>query len=197
MSSDVENGSTPRRSSSRATRTAKQSESSPEFIRTDSSVSGASVFWCCSAIRSISEITVDFIDIEPTYMIFLHYVYSSSHCEQDDLAIMVNARFTDRPAEVRSHPIAPADLDAVVQLLKKGFGFRRSRAFWQRVVDRLEGHVPPNGLPKYGYVLESGGRPVGAVLLIFSAPGTGGDPEAIRCNVSSWYVEPAFRGYAS
>jgi hypothetical protein len=130
-------------------------------------------------------------------MIFLKYVYSSSHCEQADLAIMVNARFPDRPAEVRSHPIAPADLDAVVQLLKKGFGFRRSRAFWQRVVDRLEGHVPPNGLPKYGYVLESGGRPVGAVLLIFSAPGTGGDPEAIRCNVSSWYVEPAFRGYAS
>jgi hypothetical protein len=167
------------------------------FIRTDSSVSGASLFWCCSAIRSISEITVNFIDIEPTYMIFLKYVYASSHREQADLAIIVNARFPDRPAEVRSRAIAPADLDAVARLLKEGFGLRRSLAFWQRVVDRLESHPSPNGLPKYGYVLESGGRLVGAILLIFSTPGTGGDPGAIRCNISSWYVEPAFRGYAS
>ena len=30
-----------------------------------------------------------------------------------------------------------------------------------------------------------------------TTPGTSGDPDAIRCNISSWYVEPAFRGYAS
>jgi hypothetical protein len=110
---------------------------------------------------------------------------------------MINATFSDRPAEVRSRPIAPADLEAVVRLLSEGFGHRRSRAFWQGVIERLESHVPPNGLPKYGYLLESGGRPVGAILLIFTKPGTGGDPDAIRCNISSWYVQPAFRGYAS
>jgi hypothetical protein len=130
-------------------------------------------------------------------MIFLKYLYATSRCEQANLAIMVNATFPDRPAEVRSRPIAAADLDAVARLLAQGFGFRRSRAFWQRVLDQLASRQPFEGLPKYGYVLESGGRPVGAILLIFSTPGTGGDPNAIRGNISSWYVEPAFRGYAS
>src|SRR5580704_10497873 len=197
MSSDVENGSTPSRSSSRATRTAKHSESRPVFIRIESSDSGASRFWCCCAICSISEITVNLIDIEPTYMIFLKYLYPPSRCEQADLAIMVNATFPDRPAAVRSRPIAAADLDGVARLLNQGFGFRRSRAFWRRVLDHLEGRPPLDGLPKYGYMLESGGRPVGAILLIFSTPGTGEDPDAIRGNISSWYVELAFRGYAS
>ncbi len=130
-------------------------------------------------------------------MIFLKYLYAPSRCEQAGLAIMVNARFPDRPAEVRSRPIAAADLEGVARLLNQGFGFRRSRAFWQRVLDHLESRQPLDGLPKYGYMLESGGRPVGAILLIFSTPGTAGDPDAIRGNISSWYVEPAFRGYAS
>jgi hypothetical protein len=52
-------------------------------------------------------------------------------------------------------------------------------------------------LPNYGYVLECGGRPVGVILLIGAMPRTGAEPEAMRCNVSSWYVEPAFRSYAS
>jgi hypothetical protein len=114
-----------------------------------------------------------------------------------DLAVMVNTRFPDRPAGVRSRPIAPADLSAVARLLKKGFGIRRSHAFWQRVFDGLGRHTPPDGLPKYGYMLENSGQPVGAILLIFSTPGTEGDPAAVRCNISSWYVEPEFRGYAS
>jgi hypothetical protein len=130
-------------------------------------------------------------------MIFLKYVYAPSLREQADLAIMVNARFPDRPAGVRSRPIVPDDLDAVARLLHKGFSPRRSYAFWQHVLDTLKQREPPGGMPKFGYVLESGGRPVGAILLIFSTPGTSGDPSAIRCNISSWYVEPAFRGYAS
>jgi hypothetical protein len=69
--------------------------------------------------------------------------------------------------------------------------------FWERVLDGLEQNPVPAGLPQYGYLLETGGRPVGVLLLIFSTPHTGRDPGAIRCNLSSWYVEPAFRGYAS
>jgi hypothetical protein len=130
-------------------------------------------------------------------MIFLKYVYAPARQEQADLAIMVNATFPDRPAEVRSRPIAPADFDAVARLLSEGFGLRRSRAFWLRVLDVLAKRAPPSGLPKFGYVLEDGGRPVGAILVIFSAPGTAGDRDAIRGNISSWYVESAFRGYAS
>ena len=38
--------------------------------------------------------------------------------------------------------------------------------------------------------------PVGVLLLIFSDVATSATPN-IRCNVSSWYVEPAFRSFAS
>jgi hypothetical protein len=109
---------------------------------------------------------------------------------------MVNQRFPDRPGAMRSRPIAPSDRDGVVRLLNKGFGFRRSRRFWQGLLDRLDRRAVPDGLPRYGYLLESTGRPVGAVLLIFSTPRTGVDADALRCNISSWYVEPSFRGYA-
>ena len=50
-------------------------------------------------------------------------------------------------------------------------------------------------MPKYGYLLESGGTPVGAILMICSAMRSG-DTLAPRCNLSSWYVESAFRTYA-
>ena len=39
------------------------------------------------------------------------------------------------------------------------------------------------------------GTPVGVLLLIYAAWDDGGGT-CIRCNVSSWYVEPAFRNYA-
>ena len=103
----------------------------------------------------------------------------------------------DRPTEIRSRPIAPSDYDAIAGLLNKGFALRRTRAFWRQVLDRLGRRAVPDGLPKCGYVLESAGRPVGVVLLVFATPRTGTDPNAIRCNISSWYVEPAFRSYAS
>jgi hypothetical protein len=139
--------------------------------------------------------TVNLIDIEPTYTIFAKYLYAPAPRGQADLTIMVNNLVG--PTEIRSRPIAPSDHDAVAALLNKGFAFRRSRAFWQQLLDRLDRRAVPDGLPKCGYLLESAGRPVGAVLLIFATPRTGDDPNAIRCNISSWYVEPAFRSYAS
>jgi hypothetical protein len=110
---------------------------------------------------------------------------------------MVNPRIQDRAAVIRSRTIEPSDCDGIAQLLRKGFGPRRNFEFWRQVLDGLGSLSTPVGLPKYGYLLESGGRPVGAILLIFSVPRTGRDPDAIRCNVSSWYVKPEFRGYAS
>jgi hypothetical protein len=110
---------------------------------------------------------------------------------------MVNARATDRPSEVRARRIAPADRDAVAALLHKGFGLRRTGAFWQRAVDALASRKVPDGMPQLGYLLESDGRVVGAILVIVSKPHTGADPDAIRCSLSSWYVEPHFRIYAA
>jgi hypothetical protein len=95
---------------------------------------------------------------------------------------------------LRCRQIGEADVDAVALLLKRGFPNRR-QAFWRRALAQLTRREPPPGLPKYGYLLESGGVPVGAVLLICSTVGAR-EQAAPRCNVSSWYVEPNFRAYA-
>jgi hypothetical protein len=96
--------------------------------------------------------------------------------------------------KVRSRQINDADIDGVVELLTRGFR-PRTRGYWQRALEKLALHQTPAEMPKFGYLLESGGDLVGVILLIFSSiPGA---TSRIRCNVSSWYVEPAFRGHAS
>ena len=96
---------------------------------------------------------------------------------------------------VRCRQIGESDIDGVASLLTGGFS-KRNRAFWLRALGQLRNRRSPAGFPKYGYLLESNGVPVGAILLIFSALGAAG-ASRVRCNVSSWYVEPEFRGYAS
>jgi hypothetical protein len=53
----------------------------------------------------------------------------------------------------------------------------------------------PQGFPRYGYVIESDGKFVGIMILIFSTVWEGGT-EKVRCNGSGIYVDPAFRFYA-
>ena len=53
----------------------------------------------------------------------------------------------------------------------------------------------PQGYPRFGYMLDHEGVPVGVLLLIYSLRDADGET-AIHCNLSSWYVEPAFRNYA-
>jgi len=96
---------------------------------------------------------------------------------------------------IRCRQIGKADIPAIATLLKRGFP-NRSRQFWVHALRRLAGHEPPPGLPKYGYLLETGGDPVGTILLICSTM-RDGDRIATRCNLSSWYVDPAFRAYAT
>lgn len=50
----------------------------------------------------------------------------------------------------------------------------------------------PDGLPRYGYVMTDHGKLVGIILLIVSVA-DGGD---VRGNVSSWYVDPAYRSFS-
>jgi hypothetical protein len=96
---------------------------------------------------------------------------------------------------IRCRQIAEADVSAVAMLLTRGFP-NRSREFWQHALDELSRRQHPADLPKYGYLLETGGVPVGAILLICSTMHDGGTA-APRCNLSSWYVELAYRAYAS
>jgi hypothetical protein len=102
---------------------------------------------------------------------------------------------SSRLLRLRSRQITERDVDAIVDLLARGFTLR-SRGYWQRALATLGQHPTPAGMPKYGYLLEAEGVAVGVILLIFSSIPTQGAP-TIRCNLSSWYVEPAYRGHAS
>jgi hypothetical protein len=97
-------------------------------------------------------------------------------------------------APIRSRQICEADVPSVIDLLAHGFT-ARPRQFWVQLFARLSERAVPADLPKYGYLMESDGAVVGAILLISSRPRS--DATAIRCNVSSWFVAPEFRSFAS
>jgi hypothetical protein len=116
------------------------------------------------------------------------------------MPIMVNTGLISAPPKIRCRRIQDADAENVVTLFTRGFGARRTRLFWERVVARLATRAAPADAPGYGYLLESDGAAVGAILQIFSTVRAGGsdahEKATTRCNVSSWYVDPAFRSYA-
>ena len=99
------------------------------------------------------------------------------------------------PGELRCRQIDTPDIEAVASFLARGFP-AHDRGFWLDAFARLTKHEPPPGFPKYGYVLESDRVVVGAILLICSTLPPNSDVTT-RCNLSSWYVEPGFRPYAS
>ncbi|MEA2917675.1 MAG: hypothetical protein QOJ15_9756, partial [Bradyrhizobium sp.] len=85
-------------------------------------------------------------------------------------------------------------MDAVAELLTRGFA-GRSRDYWMRGLRRQAAREVPNGYPRFGFMLHHDGVPVGVLLLLYSSRITAAEP-TIQCNLSSWYVEPAFRNYA-
>ena len=100
-------------------------------------------------------------------------------------------------SQIRCREIAQSDIDGIVNLLTSGFRVHsRNREFWACAIKRLSEHPTPPGFAKYGYLLESDCAPVGVILLIYSSVPVNGETR-IRCNVSSWYVEPAFRSHAA
>jgi hypothetical protein len=109
-------------------------------------------------------------------------------------------------SRIRARQIRDTDIPAIAELLARGFrpsvtdwlarGVRvRPRRFWLAFLARLGERAAPAELPQYGYMLECDGAVVGVLLLIFFTV-RDGNASTIRCNVSSWYVEPSFRGYA-
>jgi hypothetical protein len=96
---------------------------------------------------------------------------------------------------IRCRQATAADATAIAALLARGFPVR-SLSYWTRALAQLGNRTTPPDCPKYGYVLEAGERLIGVVLLIFSEVRNGA-ATIIRCNVSSWYVETEYRGFAS
>jgi hypothetical protein len=96
---------------------------------------------------------------------------------------------------IRCRQITEIDVPGITALLACGFP-SRDLQFWQDALAQLGARRPPADLPQYGYLLESGDRLVGAILLICAQVQTG-EASLRRCNLSSWYVEPEFRSYGS
>jgi hypothetical protein len=93
---------------------------------------------------------------------------------------------------VRCRQIAPEELELVARLLEGGFSDRQPR-YWQGALVTLSKHNHPKLFPKFGYVLENNGDLVGVLLTIFTEMPGG----SLRCNLSSWYVDPRFRPFGS
>lgn len=96
--------------------------------------------------------------------------------------------------KVRCREITESDVDAVADLLTRGFA-GRSRNYWIQGLRRQAFRPVPEGYPRFGYMLDNDGSPAGVLLLIYTARREG-DEAAIQCNLSSWYVDPAYRNYA-
>jgi len=98
-------------------------------------------------------------------------------------------------ARLRVREIRDADLPAIAALLSRGFAFR-SIDYWLRGLKRHADRPRPPGYPTFGYCLDHEGAPVGVILLLFSQVRAGSE-RIVRCNVSSWYVEPSFRAFSA
>ncbi len=105
---------------------------------------------------------------------------------------MVNALSPVRPTALRCREIGEADLGAIVDLLMRGFPGRRA-SYWTQGFARMAALDVPAGCPRFGLIMESARVPVGVILTLYHLPGDA----PVRCNLSSWYVAPAFRPYAS
>jgi hypothetical protein len=99
-----------------------------------------------------------------------------------------------KSSDVRFRPIAPSDLGDVVSCLTRGFP-ERAPSYWTNALQRLTKRDTVDDYPRYGYLMEASGKVVGVILLIFSRRLTAGQSD-IRCNLSSWCVDPEYRGYA-
>jgi hypothetical protein len=105
---------------------------------------------------------------------------------------MLSAAATSAPAtRVRCRQIAEADLDGLVDMLTRGFPLSRYEN-WVKGFASLRTLPPVEGVPRFGYVLESEAGIVGVILMIASRRG-----DKIFSNLSSWYVEPEWRTHST
>jgi hypothetical protein len=100
-------------------------------------------------------------------------------------------------AKIYCREIEDSDLNAVIDLLLRGFPARK-RQYWVDGFARLAKHPTPSDSPKYGHVLVLGptNQIVGVVLVISTSIPVDTN-WVVRANISSWFVENAFRGHSS
>jgi hypothetical protein len=99
-----------------------------------------------------------------------------------------------KAADVRCRLITKSDFEKVVACLMRGFP-ERPRSYWFDALERMTKREAVEDYPRYGYLLESPGEVVGVLLMIFSKRVNDGGID-IRCNLSSWCVDPQYRSFA-
>jgi hypothetical protein len=109
---------------------------------------------------------------------------------------MVNAVSSVRPATLACRQIDEADLSAIADLLARGFPGRHI-SYWMQGFTRMAGLTVSPNYPRFGYMMENDGKPVGVILLLYRQMSDESGAAYVRCNLSSWYVEPSMRSYAS
>ena len=92
------------------------------------------------------------------------------------------------PTKVRCRLIEESDIEALVHLLARQFQGRPA-AYWSRAFERLAARPVIGEYPRFGYMLEYAGAPVGVLLMVFSQVKAGAD-SYVRCSLSSWCVDP-------
>lgn len=91
---------------------------------------------------------------------------------------------------VKCRQIEEIDLDMLVDLCVEGFP-ETKRDFWATGMKRLKELPPVEGMPRFGYALETQNGLAGALLMLSSRRG-----RDIISNVSAWYVQEAFRAHS-
>ncbi len=96
---------------------------------------------------------------------------------------------------VRLRQITENDQEGVLKLLREGFP-RRSASYWDSAWAKLVNLKKPEGLSQLGYVIDVGGELEG-VILVIAAQSLAGLGSKKRANLSSWYVRPKYRSFAT
>ena len=71
----------------------------------------------------------------------------------------------------------------------------RNRRSWARALEKMSSLPLVDSYPRHGYALAANERIVGVLLLIF-ARRAADDLFFVQCNISSWCVDPEYRGSA-
>jgi hypothetical protein len=95
---------------------------------------------------------------------------------------------------VKCRQIEDKDVGGIADCLARGFP-SVSRRNWIAALEKLGRRPPVANYPKYGVLLEIADRIVGVLLQIFFRREQD-NQSVVYCNLSSWWLEPQFRGYA-
>jgi hypothetical protein len=94
-----------------------------------------------------------------------------------------------------SREIERSDFEEVSEFLGQRIGY--PRGYFMELLQRMTKLPAISGYPRYGRILIYGSKVVGAIILIFSMRTRQEAIPVVRCHVTGWAVEPAFKPMAT